>query len=63
MATYDQNGAFWTEFLDRKSELSYPQGNYRALEADDILLETAEIMSHDKDFFLHAGPAHRLGLV
>lgn len=63
MATYDQNGAFWTEFLDRKSESGYSQGNFSALEADDILLETAEIMSHDEDFFLHAGPAQRLGLI
>ncbi len=63
MATYDQNGALWTEFLDGHSELSYSLSAYSALEADDILLETAEIMSHDEDFFLHAGPAQRLGLV
>lgn len=63
MATYDQSGAFWTEFLDHKMELAYSNSNFSALEADDILLETAEIMSHDEDFFLHAGPAQRLGLI
>ena len=62
MATYDQNGAFWTEFLETHG-VSCSSGAYSALEADDLLLETAEIMSHDKDFFFHAGPAQRLGLL
>lgn len=64
MATYDQNGAFWTDFSERRTEsFLYSVGAVSAFEADELLLETAEIMSHDEEYFFRSGPAQRLGLI
>ncbi len=63
MAKFDHDGALWTDFIESKEEVHSSMSRYSSLEADDIFLETAEIMSHDEDYFLHNGPAQRLGLV
>jgi len=66
MGIADNSSAAWNNLIDLSlsySDLCYSMGSHSALEADDILLETAEIMAHSKDFFLHHGPALRLGLV
>jgi len=61
MAKRDHDGALWTDFVDARSDLR--QNTYNSFDAEDIQLETAEIMAHDEDYFLHHGPAQRLGLV
>jgi len=66
MSIADKSSAVWNSVVDLSlsySDLCYSMGSQSMLEADDIVLETAEIMAHSRDFFLHHGPALRLGLV
>lgn len=58
MINVERNGATADDFISYRrshSESLYSMGERSSVEIDDVFIETAEIMGHSKDFFLHNG--------